>query len=72
MGHSWNNSKLSSNMSPQMTLTVHEVLALFLELCGLLADLWVQHPQLVQFIKVQPSFTQDVLGHRCEETNPNP
>lgn len=56
----------------RMTLTVHKVLALFLELYGLLGNLWVQHPQLVQLIEVQPCFTQDVLGHSCKETSPNP
>ena len=65
-------TKLRGTMSPQMALTVHKVLALFLQLYGLLGNLWVQHPQLVQLIKVQPCFTQDVLGHGCKETSPNP
>ena len=63
---------LSGTMSPQTTLTVHKVLALLLELYGLLGNLWVQHPQLVQLIKVQPCFSQDVLGHGCKETSPSP
>ena len=72
VGHSWKSSKLSGNMSPQMILTVHKVLALLLEFYGLLGNLWVQYPQLVQLIKVQPCFTEDVLRHSCSKTNPDP
>lgn len=64
--------KAEWTMSPKARLTVHKGLAFFLELYGLLGNLRVQHPQLVQLIKVQPGFSQDVLGHGCKESSPRP
>lgn len=57
-------SSWATSWFPNLAGFVHRVFAFCLELCGLQVA-WVPHLKLIQLIKVQAHFTQDVSGRDC-------